>query len=293
MNRPYYGAMLVIISGLLYGMIGYFGMHLFYQGFSVPAMLFWRFLVASVWMLGFGVLTGHSFASTKQQLSKVLTMATIGSVSYAGGSAFFYLAGLIIGTGTAMVIFFSFPVFVTLFALFFKESELNRYMVIALIMVVLGMICLNGNGDYEMNNWGIILALIAAFSYGVYVYYCKTSSAKVDTLWLTLFICLGCSLLFLIFTLYTRTWFYPTTWMAWRDIFILGIAATAIPIQLLLNGLKYVSSVKASILSVMEPVTTVVLGVLLLDEHLTMLQVVGILIVLTGAIVIQFERRSR
>lgn len=289
-QRPYYGAAMVILSGLLYGMIGYFGMQLFYQGFSVPAMLFWRFVVASVWMLGFGLITRHSFASTYQQLGQIIKMATIGAVSYSGGSAFFYLGGLLIGTGPAMVIFFSFPVFVTLFALAFKKTTINRYIVSALMMVIIGMVCLNGSGDYNLNNWGIVLGLIAAFSYGVYVYYSKGSSAKVDTLWLTFFICIGCSLLFLFFTLATRTWNYPTTYNAWRDILILGIIATAIPIQLLLNGLKYISSVKASILSVMEPVTTVVVGVLMLNEQLSSLQVIGILIVLTGAIVIQFDR---
>lgn len=291
-HRPYYGAFLVLLSGLLYGMIGYFGMQLFYQGFSVPAMLFWRFVVASLWMLGFGLVTRHSFQQTKHQLPMVIKMASIGAISYSGGSAFFYLAGLLIGTGPAMVIFFSFPVFVTLFAITFKKSSLNPFNIVALLMVVVGMICLNGSGEHNLNNWGIVLGLIAAFSYGVYVYYSKGSSSQVDTLWLTFFICVGCSLLFMVFTLLTQTWYYPQTYAAWRDILILGIVATAIPIQLLLNGLKYISSIKASILSVMEPVTTVVVGVLLLSERLSTLQVIGILIVLIGAIVIQFEKQE-
>lgn len=287
------GAMLVLISGLLYGMIGYFGMQLFKQGFSVSAMLFWRFLVAAGWMLLMGVVTRRSFANTGDNLWYVCKLAMVGAVSYSGGSAFFYLSSLHIGTGPAMVIFFSFPVFVTLFSLFYKQAQLNGFLISALMMVVIGMVCLNGRGEYNLDNWGIFLALIAAFSYGVYVYYSKGSAKSVDTLWLTFFICLGCAIIFLIFSLGTSTWQIPETNRAWRDILILGIVSTAIPIQLLLNGLKYISSVKASILSVMEPVTTVVAGVMLLDERLSTLQMIGILIVLSGAIIIQFEKTRK
>ena len=49
------GTFLVVLSGFLYGMIGYFGIQLFSQGFSVPGMLFWRFAVAAVWMLLVGL----------------------------------------------------------------------------------------------------------------------------------------------------------------------------------------------------------------------------------------------
>lgn len=64
------------------------------------------------------------------------------------------------------------------------------------------------------------------------------------------------------------------------------IVATAIPIQLLLDGLKYVSPVKASILSVFEPLVTVFIGFVLLHETMSSLQSIGITIVLLGAILI-------
>jgi drug/metabolite transporter (DMT)-like permease len=287
------GTFLVITSGLLYGMIGYFGMKLFAQGYSVPSMLFWRFTVATLWMLGASAIMRRkrSIQLSKAKTKLMLKLATVGSISYAGGSAFFYLASLYIGTGPGMVIFFSFPVYVVLFSLYFGRARLNAYMLISLLMVVSGLVLLNGTGGNNLNNTGILLAMIAAFSYGVYVYYSQESAKHADSLWLTLFICAGCSLIFLVFALLTHTFAIPATTQAWRDILILGIVATAIPIQLLLNGLKYISSVKASIYSVMEPLTTVVVGVLFLQESLSAMQIAGIIIILSGAITIQFEKQ--
>lgn len=285
------GTMLVALSGLLYGMIGYFGMQLFYDGFSVPSMLFWRFLTASLWMILAAVMTRRSLKKLQGKWPLIFKLAAVGAMSYTGGSAFFYLASLHIGTGPAMVIFFSFPVFVTLFSYIFKRSSLNRYVVIALLMVVGGLVLLNGSGDYNLNNRGIALALIAAFSYGVYVYYSQDSSKQVDSLWLTMLICMGCALISLIFAVGSSTVMIPETSRQWINILILGVLATAIPIQLLLNGLKYISSVKASILSVLEPVVTVIVGVTCLHESLQGIQILGILVTLAGALVIQFEKQ--
>lgn len=289
-DRKLYGTVLVIISGVLYGMIGYFGMQLFYQGLSVPNMLFWRFFTAGCWMLLVGMLTRHSYYHLRNNMRLMLKLAAVGSVSYVGGSAFFYLASLSIGTGPAMVIFFSFPIFVTLFSLIFKQSRLNRYVLMALIMVVAGLILLNGSGEHNLNNKGILLAMIASFSYAVYVFYSKRSATAVDSHWLTLLICFGCAMVALCFALIDHSFAIPTTLQATKDILILGILATAIPIQLLLNGLKYISSVKASILSILEPVTTVIVGILFLNESLSTMQVIGVLVMLAGAIIIQFEK---
>jgi drug/metabolite transporter (DMT)-like permease len=90
--------------------------------------------------------------------------------------------------------------------------------------------------------------------------------------------------------MYTHTFTVPTTITAWANVLAIGIIATAIPIQLLLDGLKFISSVKASILSVLEPVMVVVMGLAFLGESISSMQVIGIITVLTGAILIQFER---
>lgn len=290
-NQNTRGTIMVALSGFLYGMIGYFGMQLYYQGFSVPNMLFWRFLIAACWMLLIGGINRHKRVRLSSQIPQLLRLAAVGAVSMGGGSAFFYLSSLLIGTGPAMVIFFSFPVFVTIFAVTFTSSKLNRFIMTAMLMVIAGLVLLNGTGANNLSNRGIILGLVASFSYAVYVYNSQHSSRQVDSLWLTFFICVGCSAIFFVFSLATNSFLFPSTSAAWIDILVLGIVATAIPIQLLLNGLKYISSVKASILSVLEPVMTVIIGVIFLNERLEGMQVIGILIILLGAIVIQFEKQ--
>ena len=82
-------------------------------------------------------------------------------------------------------------------------------------------------------------------------------------------ISIGNSLLFLGLALLNHSFFMPTTPLIWINIIGVSIIATVFPLFLLLMSLKYINSTKASIVSVLEPVVTVIIGVMLLNESLT------------------------
>lgn len=279
---------MVAVSGMLYGMIGYFGMQLIQQHFAVPAFLFWRFFVATLWMYVLVMFSPKRRSQLNTNARSLFILSAGGAVCYSGCSAFYYLASLYIGTGPAMVVFYTFPVFVICFSMLFDQWKMNRYTLAAVISIMVGLLLLNGKHDYAMNLTGFMLGMLAALSYGVYVYSSQSVSKKIDTHWLTLMICLGCAVLFFALALITGTFKLPVTAKAWLDIFVLGVLATAIPIQLMLSGLKYISSVKASMLSLLEPVVTLCVGMMFLHERLVSLQIIGVIIILCAALTIQF-----
>ncbi len=322
-SSRFHGPVLVALSGMLFGLMGFLGTKLLYLHFTVENMLFWRFLVATLWMLGFVVvgLRWHvgwaerffakpndiCWASQKnaqpnlraneaQQprkksgTSSLVKIFILGAISYSCGTVFFFMASTHIGTGLAMVIFFSFPVFVTLFAWLFDNWKMNRYAFGSLMAVIIGLLLLKGDGEHALDVTGVILAVIAAFSFAAYVYGSQHTTKAIDSRLLTILVCLGNLLIFLGISIYSNSFVIPTSLSAWFYIFALGILATALPIQFLLDGLKYVSPVNASILSALEPVVTVIIGLALLDETMSYVQSLGVFIVILGAILIQFER---
>ena len=64
---------------------------------------------------------------------------------------------------------------------------------------------------------------------------------------------------------------------------------TVLPLWLLFYGLKKVNVTKAALVSVLEPISTVLIGVLLLDETLSVHQIAGIIIMLCAALLVQFN----
>lgn len=284
------GTCLVALSGTLYGMMSYFGMQVMQDNLSVETMLFWRFLTGMVCMLIPVYLKKPTQVISTCSLTHWLKVILFGAISYSACSGFYFLAAKQIGTGLAMVLFFAYPVFVVLFAWILTSWHFNKHTLYALIAVILGLILLKGNGNHAINLAGLCLGIVAALSYAIYVYGSQHTVKVADSRLLTLFICLGNSIIFYMVAKITGTFVWPTSWHTWINILILGLLGTALPIQLLLDGLKYISPIKASILSVLEPVMTVLIGLILLHETISTLQALGVLIVLAGAIFIQFER---
>ncbi len=286
------GTLLVAVSGMLYGVMSYCGTKLFREHFTLQAMLFWRFFVAMLWIVSSNLVVGKNIFQHINNDSNLMKTVLLGAITYSVGSASYFLAALHIGTGLAMVIFFLFPVFVTLFAWILSDWRMNGYAFCSLLAVIIGLLLLKGTGSDALDTGGIFFAIIAALFYAIYIYRSQHSAKTINSRLLTFLICFGNAAIFLLLCCYTHTFIFPTTFKAWVYILAIGIVATAVPIQLLLDGLKYISPIKASILSVLEPVVTVIVGLSLLGETISSFQAVGIVIVLLGAILIQFEKVS-
>lgn len=281
------GTAFVALSGMLFGLIGYLGTQLFRLNFSVENMLLWRFVIAGGWIILIGLLSPKKPIKPTLTFSKVFFLSIL---SYSGGSAFYFMAVQHLGTALSMVIFFSFPVFVTLFTWCFDHWRMNKHAVLSLFAVILGLIILKGSDRGHLDYTGFFLGLGAAFCYATYVYSCQHSIKAASSSAITLLVCAGNALIFLVLSLKNHTFFVPNHLMMWVYVCALGVFATAFPIQLLLEGLKYINPVKASILSVLEPVVAIIVGLLVLHESFSFMQSLGVVILLLGAIVIQFER---
>lgn len=290
MRREWYAVSLIVLSGILYGFLGYFGTQLLKDDFTVTSMLFWRFFIATLWMLAYSSWRQKKISLPKPDFQIYLLPFILGALFYSGSSAFYFMASKHTGTGLAMVIFFCYPMFVALFAWLKKEREIGKLTLFSLLIIVVGLFLLKGNDANPVNAVGIILAIASAVCYAVYVYKSKHILDRMGTMHFTTVVCISCTAMFLAIAYATHTFVTPSSLIDWCSAIAVGVFATAIPIQLLLEGLKIINPLKASILSVLEPVVTIIVGVILLHESVSMLQTLGILTVISGAILIQFTR---
>jgi drug/metabolite transporter (DMT)-like permease len=70
----------------------------------------------------------------------------------------------------------------------------------------------------------------------------------------------------------------------------LSVVSTALPITLFLVGIRHVGAGRAAVYSTIEPVITVLLAALLLDERIGALQYAGGALILTGILALRSER---
>lgn len=292
-RKIFQASLLVALSGILYGFLGYFGTGILRENTSISTMLFWRFFIAGCWMILF-VIKKNSTQQVINPINKhiLLFMFFIGAIGYAGSAGFYFIATQYIGTGLAMVIFFSYPIVVALFSWMVQRKQFNLGTVFALLVMMIGLFLLQNSTEHSFSVMGIIFSVIAAICYAFYLIGSKKfSSIIIDSNILTIMVCFGCAFIFLTMAISTGSFVFPNSIKNWIYLLVLGILVTALPIQLMLEGLKHVSAMRASIISVLEPLVTVFVGILLLDEAISYSQALGSFLILGSTLLVQFQRK--
>ncbi len=273
----------VALSGVTFGTIGYFGTKLFEAGFSGSQMLFWRFVLAAIFILPFIRLPRHANISVKALAICFL----LGCAFYSLSTYCFFLAIPHIGSGIAMVIFYLFPLLVALMNWAIDKRRLSLTEILTLVLIIPGIILLSISDNIEFNTIGILLGFGSALFYGIYFYTSQKIGQGIPSLLASLMVCLGNAFFFSMICLYDHNFHIPQTPLIWFQCIGFAFIGTVLPLWLLFYGLKKVNITKAALVSVLEPVSTVLIGVLALAETLSGHQIFGMFIILSAALLVQ------
>jgi drug/metabolite transporter (DMT)-like permease len=283
-----YATLLIALSAVLYGFLGYIGTIILNDHLSISCMLFWRFFIAGLWLCFF---VKDKTPLRIKEASTLLYMFFLGAIGYAGSSGFYFMASHYTGTGLAMVIFFSYPILIALLSWILHGTKFSLNTILILAFMILGLVLLKDSTNAHFRLIGIFFGVLAGACYAMYVIGSKKfSSLTFNHNRLALMVCFGCAFIFLCLALFYKNFSFPQTGKSWVYLLALSILCTALPIQLMLKGLKHISSMRASIISVLEPIITLLVGAALLHETLTHFQVVGVFILLLSSVLVQFQK---
>ena len=286
LSNEHVGSLYAISSGLCYGFLGYSGVQLLNSNLSIANMLFWRFLVAAVFT--FTILLFKS-KNIFQPIVENLKIIFYGIAFYGTSSITYFIGSSYIGTGLTMVVFFIYPAIVMLFNWILYQKRINKTYYLAFSMIIIGIFLLAELHELRLDFLGIGFGILSAIFYACYVVVSKKSN--VSPLTSTLMVLIGCSIICLIVAYFEASFVVPARGN-WLSIIFMAIICTALPILLLLKGLQYISSEKAAIVSVLEPVFVLLTGIILLGETVSIIQIFGTVILLSGAVITLFNKNS-
>jgi len=183
LSNTHKGELCAVISGLMYGLVGYFGVHITNAGNSIGAMTFWRCLISAA--IAYILLFRKSI---KIKITPDLWKIFIyGALFYGPCSMLFFYASHYIGTGLAMVIFFTYPAIVVIINKFLYKTNISIIYYTSIAIILAGMVLLADLGDTKFSITGIILGLLSALGYGCYI----STSQKVKNVDPALSTCVG------------------------------------------------------------------------------------------------------
>lgn len=282
------GMVFAILSAVLFGTMPLFTKTAYAYGCNAYTVAFGRFLVGA---LGSGfiiaMLPDTSFRVKRSEIQKLAGL----SVFYAATPVLLYEAYRGISTGLATTLHFTYPIIVMMIGAVAFRSRLQARQIICLFVCVVGIICFYKPGQAEGAS-GMVLAVASGFSYALYILFLGKSGLQqlhvmVVTFWISLLSATEIGLAALVGG--KLTLFIP--WQSWLAIVGLGLFATVLALALFQLGVFLCGDVKASLLSTFEPLTGVILGVLIFHEALTPRTVAGIALILLSTLLLVMERR--
>ncbi|WP_142827014.1 DMT family transporter [Planococcus soli] len=200
------------------------------------------------------------------------------------------LTGIAIGT---VVTIGSAPVLTGLIEWAALKKKPDRVWGIATLLALVGCVLLFANkGQQLVDPTGIAMALGAGISFAVYALASKNvlkAMEPVSAVAVIFSLSACCLLPFLLFFDLSYITVSGNLWL----LIYLGIGATSLSYLLFSFGLKQIPSSSAVTLSLAEPLTAAVLGVLVVGEELSALSWVGVGLLLCGIVVLTMGKRKK
>lgn len=248
-----------------------------------------RLAVAAIVLILFAGFTGH-LQNVRGMRRPATLLAAVGVAAY---QPFFFLAvdrtGVVVGTIVAIG---SAPIFAGLLAWAFDRAAPSRMWVGATALAIAGVVLLVAAGrEVGTSTAGIAYGLVAGMAYATYVIAARQFSRLGNVVGSTSVIfAIAAVLLSPLLAVDDLGWVASPEGTS--TVLYLGILATAVPYLLFATGLKTTRSTTATTLSLGEPVTATLLGVLVVGERPPLLGWIGFALVLVALGAVATEGRS-
>jgi drug/metabolite transporter (DMT)-like permease len=278
-----FGYLLIFISASAFGLMPIFALYAYDSHVKVTTLLFLRFLFAAIlFFLYLFFKNGLSFISKKQLLSLIL----LGGVLYTLQSTFYFSAVKFIPASLAALLLYLYPVFVSILSFFVNKEKISKSLYVSIFISLFGMVFVLGSPNGNYNLKGILLAFGAAIVYSIYIIVGGRITSTLSPLLTSAFISLFASISFLLFGTFTNSINVNIGTSGWISILCIALISSVIAMTAFFAGIKITGPTKGSILSMVEPVVTTIFSTLLFHDQMSLLQIFGGMIVLSGAVLV-------
>jgi drug/metabolite transporter (DMT)-like permease len=289
-----YGYLLIAAASLIWGTMGIFGKLAFGYGIHPATLIALRLLVSSLTILiPITLFKRELFRIQKRDLPIFLVFGIFATAFQR--ITYFYAVDLTTAT-IAAVLFYTYPIFVTIYASLFFKEKITFSIISAILLTFLGaalVVKVYETSWFDANLFGVIFGVLSSIFFVLYFFITKKLRNRYTNWTLIAYgDAIGAiALTPIIFSSFHEIANYPQ--QLWLLIFIIAWFPSLSAYLLYSYALKHVKSSKGSILSVLEPLSTAIFSALILRENFEPLQIVGVTLALTGVILLFYKPRFK
>ncbi|MGB0957685.1 MAG: DMT family transporter [Litorivicinus sp.] len=281
---------LVITAAILFGLQPVYGLMLKGASVDVTGLMLIRFAVPAMAVLAWVVIKRPPmpWRACVKHASMGLAFAITG-IGY-------YQAGYRIGFSLAVLLFYAFPLMITLYSVVVLRIALGRTQVIAVLAASAGLVLATDIESIKASSsiaWdGIAWALLAAASYAYILTYKSHYAPPLNEAASLLMLTLGATITTAGVAAINGA-SLPSGGYEWQWSLTLAIFAGLIPIALIMLGAPRAGATDTATCCLIEPVVAVMVAVLLMGEPISVATLLGGGIIVASAVVLVRARHQQ
>ena len=274
------GYICAICSAVIYGCMPLMSKYIYADGVNPLTLVFLRNALS---ILPLGIL---AWRENKTLAVPVKILPSISLMSFLGCSAtpiLLFSSYQFMASGTATVFHFVYPALVILLQIFFMRKKVQLSSIISVILCVVGISLFYAPGQ-PLNFTGSALALGSGLTFAIYVVLLSNfDRTHIAGFLFSFYVATISSIILLVICLVTGSLTLPTTLAGWGLCVLFSLAVTTGAVVLFQHSTFLIGGERTSILSTLEPITGVILGVVVFGEPFGLRVLVGTVLVVAAS----------
>lgn len=253
-------------------------------GASVETVLTGRFLFAAIVIW---ILVAYRRLPVRIGWRPAVSSILLGVLGYAVMSFSYFTALKYISASLTAMLLYLYPVFVTVLSLLLRQEHWDTRKGVALFTSIIGLGLLVGLSFGNISGIGVAYGATAGIVYSIFILANRQIGSKVPVLTMTAYIISGAFFSLFLTGIVKGTLQILVPLPAAGSILVIAFFSTAMAITLFNASIQLIGASKASIISTFEPMFTMILAYLFLDETMSLTQMMGAALILLALFVLQ------
>ena len=286
MNPKFIGYLLAALAAAAYGTNPAFAIPLYEEGMNPNSVLLFRYSLGLPLLLLIMKIRGIKILPERKE---ILPAAILGVLMALSSLALFESYNYM-NSGVASTLLFIYPVMVAVMMIFLFHEKIKITVILCLLIMGTGLILLmKPEEGQQLSMFGVLLVILSALTYAIYIIFVnvnKTVAHIPTTRLLFNVLAWGC-LVYLVMIPLGSPLTIPSAPSGWLNLLALAVIPTVISLFCTTRAIQLIGSTPTAIFGALEPVTAVVLSVVVLGQPLTVRESIGgLLIVVATTLVV-------
>lgn len=280
------GKVYLLISAFIYGLAPVLARFAYSGGVNSITLTFLRSVICLPLLLILLIIKKIPLSLTKKEIKDILSAGIIGNAFM---MITLYASYEFIPVGLSTVLHYIYPLIIVIVcALIFRDKP-GKKNILSSVLVTTG-IFLFAEIESGSDKIGIILASLSGLLYAFNIIYLdKSGLDRMNYIKLTFYFSLIMSITAFLFAFFSDSLTFDISGYSWLFSILISVLVTMIALPFFQLGIMHEGAAKAGILSTAEPITSVVLGVIFLNEGITLSGIIGCVMIILGIVIIQTQ----